>query len=127
MGLLDPRADEETNPMNWRSGWTTACYGKDVNEWPSIGCGCGFRPFANGPRVVLEVEGDGEWEAFPSECPPSIIDDMMKGIVWSKLDVAMKKMDPKAILGLATNEVAKDSSDHNGERYVYAGNCALPS
>ena len=54
--------------------------GDDINQWPGIGCTMGFTPLANGERFVIELQANGEWEAFLADRMGSIIDDDIKKV-----------------------------------------------
>ena len=85
-------------------------YGDDIDNWPTIGCGAGFRAYSNGPSMVLELRKDvgdrtgnsnasstqtrdeDEWEAYLSERIPSPLDAAMKRANYEKLREAFKKV-----------------------------------
>ena len=78
----------------------TEKFGKDINSWPQIGCGAGFRPWANGPSLVMEVCTDpekDEWEAFISERIPQVIDDCIKAANLADLEKAFGKLTPEKV------------------------------
>ena len=33
----------------------TAAFGENIADWPSIGCGAGFKAWSNGPSMVIEI------------------------------------------------------------------------
>ena len=54
-------------------------WGSDTSTWPKVGCGKLYRPFADGPGLVMEYKNNrGEWKAFRAEIMPEILDDCIK-------------------------------------------------
>ena len=55
-------------------------WGHDHNEdWPIVGCGCGFRPYSDGPSMTLNVKMDeNEYDNIMSERLPTVLDDAFK-------------------------------------------------
>ena len=54
-------------------------WGGDTSKWPVLGCRKLYRPFVNGPGLVIEYKGAfGEWKAFRAELMPEILDDCIK-------------------------------------------------
>ena len=49
-------------------------------DFPHIGCECGFRPFKKGPIMVVEMKNDsGEWTALVAEHMPDELRDAVYG------------------------------------------------
>ena len=47
-----------------------------MEDWPHIGCGSKFRPWAKGASMVVELKmGNGEWQSFMAEQMPNELDD----------------------------------------------------
>ena len=72
-------------------------FGDDFNKWPSIGCTQGFRPFANGASLVVELKIGKEWKAFVSERLPTALDDEIKGRNYIAFQKACGAMTPQQI------------------------------
>jgi len=72
-------------------------YGDDFNTWPRIGCQQGFRPFKNGPSMVMEMKIDGEYKAFMSERLPEALDDAIKKQNYHAFNNACKALTPQEI------------------------------
>ena len=54
-----------------RCGEWNRKYRRESN-WPQIGCGCKFVPYAKGPSKVLQIQlPNGSWAAVVSERLPS--------------------------------------------------------
>ena len=57
-----------------------AQYGS-IENWPKIGCGCGFVPYGMGPSQVVTVEmPDGSYQSFAAARMPSQLDDQIKKV-----------------------------------------------
>ena len=55
-------------------------YGEEEN-WPKIGCGSNFVPYAKGFSMVTEIKcPDGQWTAFSSDRLPPQLDDEIKKV-----------------------------------------------
>ena len=72
----------------------------DIEKWPNLGCGTGFRAFNRGPSLVVEIRVDAtknKWEAFLSERLPTIVDDCLKTHRLELLNRGIKKLSPEEI------------------------------
>ena len=49
-----------------------------MNEWPIVGCGKGFIPYKNGPRILNIDTGKNEYKAMMSSRLPQLLDDAVK-------------------------------------------------
>ena len=83
-------------------------FGKDINNWPKIGCMAGFRPCANGPSMVMELLVDGKWIAFISERIPDQIDDCLKKANLAKLEKAFWEDDAREVVRLFADLASSD-------------------
>jgi len=72
-------------------------YGNDFNLWPRIGCQQGFRPYRNGPSMVMELKIGGEYKAFMSERLPEALDDAIKKKNYNAFNRACQSMSPQEI------------------------------
>jgi hypothetical protein len=62
------------------------------SEWPTVGCGKLYKPFANGPGLIIEHKtGDGTWTAFRADLMPEILDDCIKArqVAWNRAAQAL--------------------------------------
>ena len=66
-----------------------------VKDFPHIGCGSNYVPWAKGPSMVCEVLIGNTWEAFLADHTPSILDDQLKKVSYLSLSRAMGKMTPQ--------------------------------
>ncbi len=56
-------------------------YGDNLDNWPKVGCGAKFLPWARGESMVAEIRlGDGTWEAFCADRMPRELDDEIKKV-----------------------------------------------
>ena len=82
-----------------------ALWGDDPKGWPIVGCGHGFRPYSDGPSMVLSVltrkdGGEEKWEAMMAERLPKLLDDAVKSARHISLDKLCNNMDPDQIYRL---------------------------
>ena len=72
-------------------------YGSDYHRWPSVGCGGGFRAFANGASMVVELKIDGEYQAFVSERLPESLDDAIKNRNYKAFKAVCQTLSPQEL------------------------------
>ena len=73
----------------------------DITNFPHIGCGANFVPFACGPSLVCEIQfthKDGAWEAFLADQVPSALDDQIKKVNYQNMTRCFSKISPEVLL-----------------------------
>merc|ERR1712086_396092 len=98
--LLEWRQLEQAMNAEKRLGKTNGCatqmwdnmvagFGEDWRKWPIKGCGAGFKPYSNGPSMILEMEVDeGQHLSLLAERPPDILNHAFKEaklVAWNEL------------------------------------------
>ena len=73
----------------------------EVTNFPHIGCGANYVPWARGPSMVCEIQmrqHTGEWEAFLADHTPPTLDDQLKKISYDALSKAFGMLTPETMM-----------------------------
>ena len=72
-------------------------FGPNWEEWPIPGCGAGFKPFSNGPSMVVVLKvGDG-YDSVQAARPPTVIHDTILAYRCDQVKQYVKNLDVAAI------------------------------
>ena len=90
------------NPGSPASKWfqdMVDTYGT-VSNFPHVGCGANYVPWARGASMVCEIQlrGGSSWEAFLADHTPPALDDQFKKISYDALSRAFGSLAPEVMM-----------------------------